>query len=138
VNKDGNQSDGIGGMTAAIAVKRTQQELCDELRARFGEDPKRWAFICPSCSDIATAADFRAALDEAGRADEKASRHLGQVCIGRISGALKREQPRGGYPGRGCDWAAFGLFHGPEFVVMPDGRELPSFAIAPAPEDVTS
>ena len=122
------------GMTAAIVVKRTQQELCDALSARFGEDPKRWAFICPSCSDIATGADFRAALDEAGRPDEFASQHLGQVCIGRIIGVLLREQPKGGYKGRGCDWCAFGLFRGPEFVVMPDGREVPSFAIAPAPE----
>jgi len=124
----------VAVMSSAIAVKRTQQELHDELVARFGEDPKRWAFICPSCGDVATAADFRAALDEAGRSDEHASGHLGQVCIGRIAGALLREQPKGGYKGRGCDWCAFGLFRGPEFVVMPDGREVSSFAIAPAPE----
>jgi len=122
-------------MSAAIAVKRTQLELRDELVARFGEDPKRWAFICPSCGDIATAADFRVALDKTARSDEHASAYLGQVCIGRISGVLLRKQPRGGYKGRGCDWCAFGLFRGPEFVVMPDGREVPSFAIAPAPED---
>jgi len=125
-------------VSTTTTVKRTQQELRDEMCARFGEDPKRWAFVCPSCGDIATAADFRAALDKAERSNEPASQHLGQVCIGRIAGALDREQPKGGYRGRGCDWAAFGLFHGPEFVVMPDGREVPSFAIAPALERVSA
>jgi len=118
--------------TTTTVIKRTQDELVAELRARFGEDPKRWAFICPACGDVATATDFRTALDAAERVDEHASDHLGQVCIGRIAGALKRDQPERGYQGRGCDWCAFGLFRGPEFVVMPDGREVASFAVAPA------
>lgn len=115
-------------------VKRTQDELVAEMKARFGDDPKQWAFICPTCGDVATAQDFKDALDAAGSEDSP-FRHLGQICIGRLVGALKREQPKGGYAGRGCDWAAFGLFHGPEFVIMPDGREVPSFAIAPAPSE---
>lgn len=118
-------------------VKRTQDELVAELTARFGDDHKAWAFICPSCGDIAAAQDFKNALDADGR-DDNPFQHLGQVCIGRLLGALKKDQPKGGYAGRGCDWAAFGLFHGPEFVIMPDGRETPSFAIAPAPEVVAA
>lgn len=114
-------------------VKRTQDELVAELTARFGPDHKTWAFVCPSCGDVATAQDVKDALDDKGNQDSP-FRHLGQVCIGRLLGALQKDQPEGGYAGRGCDWAAFGLFHGPEFVVMPDGREVPSFAIAPAPE----
>ncbi|WDH80180.1 hypothetical protein PTQ19_07050 [Microbacterium esteraromaticum] len=111
-------------------VKRTQEELVDELRARFGDEQKDWAFICPACSDVASLQDFRDALAATG-SDDHPMRHLGQICIGRVLGALKRDQPTGRYDGRGCDWAAFGLFQGPEFVVMPDGREVPSFAIAP-------
>jgi hypothetical protein len=110
----------------------TQGELLAELRKRFGDDPKAWAFVCPSCGDVASATDFRVALDANGRGDEPASNHLGQVCIGRILGALKREQPQGGYKSRGCDWAAFGLFSGPMFVIFPDGRAEPSFRIADA------
>lgn len=116
-------------------VKRTQDELVAELTARFGADHKQWAFICPACKDVATAADFHAALASVGREDEYASSHIGQVCIGRILGALNRDSE---YTGRGCDWAAFGLFRGPEFVIMPDGREVPSFAIAPAPGEVAA
>lgn len=111
-------------------VKRTQDELVAELRARFGPDESKWAFVCPICNDVASVQDFREALAAAGR-DEHPMRHVGQVCIGRISGALAK--PAGAYKGRGCDWAAFGLFAGPEFVIMSDGREVPSFAIAPAP-----
>lgn len=119
-------------MSAATIVKRTQAEFVAELRARFGDDVAAWSFVCPSCKDVASVADFRAALEAAGRGDENASDHVGQICIGRIAGALDREQPKGGYQGRGCDWCAFGLFRGPEFVILPDGREVGSFAIAPA------
>ncbi|UOW93716.1 hypothetical protein SEA_WRIGLEY_53 [Gordonia phage Wrigley] len=116
----------------SAAVKRHQDELVAELRGRFGDDPKAWSFICPQCKDVASAQDFSKALSAIG-SDDDASQHLGQVCIGRLLGALNREQPAGGYQGRGCDWAAFGLFRGPEFVIMPDGREVASFAVAPAP-----
>lgn len=120
----------------------TQDELVAELRRRFGDDPVAWAFVCPSCGTVTSVADLRAALAEAGRGDEHASTHLGQVCIGRIAGALNREQPEGGYQGPGCDWAAFGLFAGPMWVAIPDedGGEpncVPSFRIAGAPAAVT-
>ncbi|SNS59107.1 VVA0879 family protein [Rhodococcoides kyotonense] len=117
-------------MSSATTVKRTQEELVAELRARFGDDHKQWAFICPHCEDIATAQDFKDALT-ANDSDDDPFQHLGQICIGRLLGVLKRDQPKGGYTGRGCDWAAFGLFRGPEFVIMPDGKEVASFAIAP-------
>ena len=112
----------------------TQQELVDELRRRFGNDPMAWAFVCPSCKDVATGADFRAALDAAGHTEWHASDRLGQECIGRSLGVLLRDQPKGGYQGRGCDWCAYGLFRGPLIVVLPDGREIGSFRIAPAPD----
>jgi len=118
-------------MSEPQIVKRTQDELVAELRSRFGDDPKQWAFICPRCGDIARSGDFTDALKAAGL-EGFGSDHLGQICVGRLLGALdKTPEP---YAGRGCDWAAFGLFHGPEFVILPDGRERPCFAIAPAPE----
>jgi hypothetical protein len=112
----------------STSITRTQDELVAELRARFGEDPMNWAFQCPTCGDIAAAADFRKALP----AGEPASQHLGQICIGRVLGALTKTNTP--YKGRGCDWAAGGLFRGPDFVKLPDGTEVPSFRIAPVPE----
>jgi hypothetical protein len=115
-------------------IKRTQDELVAELKARFGENPLDWAFQCPACKDVATAEEFSEAIAaDPEREGQHASEHIGQVCIGRLLGALSKDTE---YAGRGCDWAAFGLFRGPEFVVMPDGREVPSFPIAPAPAAV--
>lgn len=109
----------------------TQDELVEELRRRFGDDPSAWAFVCPRCEDVATATDFRAALEANPRTNpdgsaKTASDLLGQECIGRTLGALSRD----GYDGRGCDWCAFGLLPGPLGIEMPDGRIARSFHIA--------
>ncbi len=87
--------------------KLTQAELLAEARARFGDDPTTWAFVCPSCADVATAANFPAGSDQ-----------LGQYCVGNF------------LTGRGCDWKAFGLIRGPWEIVMPDGRSVWGFALA--------
>lgn len=106
----------------------TQDELLAQLRARFGDDPLDWAFVCPQCGDVATARDFQ----EAGLPEGKdASEYLGQQCIGRVLGALR--QPAGAWKGRGCDWCAFGLIGGPVGVELPNGKTIRSFEIAPAP-----
>lgn len=106
-------------------VKRTQDELVAALTERFGDDPKSWSFRCPRCGDIATSTDFKSAM-EARDLPGFGSDRLGQECIGRLLGALSKE----GVTPRGCDWAAYGLFRGPEFVILPDGREIPSFPVA--------
>jgi hypothetical protein len=111
------------------SVTRTQDELQGELERRFGPDPMKWAFQCPACRDIATGQDFKDALAEHPREDgSTASDHLGRMCIGRLIGALS-----GGaadWEGRGCDWASFGLFSGPDFVQIGDTK-VPCFALAP-------
>ncbi len=114
--------------------KLTQDELLAEARARFGDDPMQWAFQCPHCKDIATGQDFRDALKEHPRTHSRsgeaviASDVIGQECIGRTLGALKKDGPTG----RGCDWAAYGLFPGPWEIVLPDGRSMYGFPLAPA------
>lgn len=113
----------------------TQDELIAEATERFGKDPVNWAFLCPSCGDIATGADFSEALTAHPRkhrsgADVIASDVVGQECIGRTLGALKKDS--GKYTGRGCDWAAYGLFGGPWTVTLPDGRTMHAFPLAPA------
>jgi hypothetical protein len=121
-------------------VKMTQDELVAELTRRFGPDPLKWAFICPVCEDVATGADWKAALVERGYLDKSgkpadAADYMGQECIGRVMGALTGTVADGqAYTGRGCDWCAYGLFRGPWFVTLANGREIGSFPIAPAPE----
>ncbi|MFF4548636.1 VVA0879 family protein [Streptomyces sp. NPDC001406] len=115
--------------------KLTQAELVAEARERFGDDPLKWAFQCPSCKDIATGQDFRDALAEQPRTNRNgepvvASDVLGQECIGRTLGVLEGRETRS------CDWAAYGLFPGPWEIVLPDGRSVHGFPLAPAPERV--
>ena len=105
--------------------KLTQAELLAESEARFGDDPLNWAFQCPNCGDIATARDF----------PEGSRERIGQECVGRHRGALRGPAGRNdgrGEADRGCDWCAYGLIGGPWSVVMPDGREVGSFPLAPA------
>jgi hypothetical protein len=125
--------------TAFAHRKLTQAELVAEAKARFGDDAMKWAFQCPSCKDIATGQDFRVALKEHPREHTTpdgsvampvvASDVLGQECIGRTLGAL--EKSRENYTGRGCNWAAYGLFPGPWTIELPDGRSVHGFPLAP-------
>lgn len=113
----------------------TQAELVTEATQRFGDDPIKWAFACPSCHDIATGEDFRQALAEHPRTRRSgeaviASDVVGQECVGRTLGALLKGQ--GKYTGRGCDWTAYGLFGGPWTIALPDGRSMHAFPLAPA------
>jgi hypothetical protein len=97
----------------------TQDELLDEARRRFGDDIMTYAFDCPHCGDTATLAEWKE-LGDPGRA--------GQECVGRAAGA---DRARLGWAGRGCDWAAFGLFRGPWEITLPaeGGKpERPSWA----------
>lgn len=122
----------------------SQADLLALLTNRFGPDPMNWAFVCPSCGDIANGGDFRQALADnpTTRRDgtpSTASDFLGQQCIGRLLGAL-REKRQDDWKGRGCDWVAFGLFRGPQMVRLPaqpgqesedgSGRLVPSFRVA--------
>lgn len=113
--------------------KLTQAELVTEATDRFGDDPLKWAFACPSCGDIANGQDFSDALAARPRKhrsgeDVIASDIVGQECIGRALGALAKGQ--GKYTGRGCDWAAYGLFAGPWTIALPDGRTMHAFPLA--------
>jgi len=81
---------------------------------RFGSDPSEWRFVCPRCKNEATPADF-----EAVGGDKHDSY---QEWIGRHTGGLKGPHK--------CDWAAYGLFSGPSFVVIDDGDKMPVFNFA--------
>ncbi|MGW0587430.1 VVA0879 family protein [Streptosporangium sp. NPDC002607] len=113
--------------TVADHRKLTQAELLAEATERFGKNPMGWAFQCPNCADIATGQDFKTALADHPRKHSNgdkalASDLIGQECIGRTL-------PKGG---RGCDWAAYGLFRGPWEIALPEGRTLWCFPLADA------
>jgi hypothetical protein len=104
----------------------TLTQLAAEARERFGPNPAQWAFQCPMCGDIATAADFPPEMREAVSID----------CVGRYRGALSAPDadPTGAQPQRGCGYSAHGLVHGPWEITLPDGGSLHCFPLAPAPD----
>ncbi|MFJ4785090.1 VVA0879 family protein [Streptomyces sp. NPDC088794] len=123
-------------MTDTQTRELTQAELIAEATERFGSDPLKWAFRCPSCGDIANGEDFRQALAEHPRTNLRtdepliASDIVGRECIGRTLGALAKARSK--YTGRGCDWAAYGLFGGPWTITLPNGHTMRAFPLAPA------
>ena len=56
----------------------------------FGQFPEDWKFVCPHCGNVASGLDFK----EAGAEPDS----IYCECIGRY------------VKGKGCDWAAYGLF----------------------------
>ena len=90
----------------------TQEEWRMEGRKRFGLDFKNWKFKCPNCGNIASGAEFK----EAG-AEPNA---IYQECIGRY------------VKGKGCDWAAYGLFD--ICTVKVDGIPVFEFADTNVPD----
>lgn len=68
-------------------------------------------FVCPSCGNEASPADFKAVGADLQRAPHE--------CIGRVDKELG-----------GCDWASFGLLDICTVHIAVDGREVPVFAFA--------
>lgn len=118
-------------MTDAMAERRrlTLKEFGDEARARFGPVAAMWAFQCPMCGDVATAADYPPEMAAAVSMD----------CVGRYRGAVGADGD--GKPTnaeRGCSYSAHGLVPGPWEIVMPAGGSLHCFPLAPAPETASA
>lgn len=92
-------------------MKLTEKEWKEHGTKLYGDDFKEWKFQCPSCDRITKVLEFKAVGGEPNDAY--------QNCIGRFAGGRK-----GKYK---CDWAAYGLFSGPNFVIAEDGKEIPVF-----------
>lgn len=85
----------------------------------FGPDPFKWRFRCPSCGNVQTPEDFLR-FKPMGATPDTAY----QDCIGRWDRM------------RGCDWAAYGLFRGPDFVARAGGGEVAVFPFAPLEPEI--
>jgi hypothetical protein len=85
-----------------------------ELKARFGDDPKQWAFVCPSCGNVQTIQHF---IDHGlkGLAD-----NVYYHCIGRYVKNI------------GCDWTLGGLLKINKVSVMRNAQVFPVFEMADA------
>ena len=85
----------------------TQYESIDEWREKgrslFGEDYEQWKFVCPACKRVSTVSEYREHVKYTFTLNAAA-----QNCLGRYTGGRKGLHK--------CDWAAYGLFHGPSFV----------------------
>ena len=83
-----------------------------ELKNRFGNDAKKWAFKCPCCNNIQTVQDF---IDNGIESPEN---KVYFNCIGRY------------VKGKGCDWSLGGLIQINKISVMKDAKIFPVFEMA--------
>lgn len=84
----------------------------EELKSRFGIEPKNWKFKCPSCGNIQSQQDF---------IDNGQEEHKDQVyfnCIGRY------------VKNKGCDWSLGGLLKINTTSIMKDAQVFPVFEMA--------
>lgn len=79
-------------------------------RKLFGEDMYKWRFKCPACGRTQSAEDFRRFKGKGATPSDAY-----QDCLGRWDHSL------------GCDWAAYGLLRGPDFVRVGEDQETPIF-----------
>ena len=98
-----------------------------EGRRRFGDEMRKWRFVCPACGHVQAVEDFAAFKHLPGVFPESARFN----CIGRYSGS-KRRAFGGDGPGP-CDYTSGGLFDIRPVTVVRLGEEIRSFAFADAP-----
>jgi hypothetical protein len=92
-----------------------------EAARRFGADPLRWRFVCPSCGHVAEVAEWRAVAAPAGA--------VAFACLGRFIGdpqaAAEAAFLNAGGP---CNYTSGGLFNiSPVTVELPDGTKQSAF-----------
>lgn len=108
-------------------------EWLDEARRLFGDDSRRWRFVCPVCKHVASVQDWHDA-----KAPESA---IAFSCVGRWAGAKRdafglnaEKVKRGDLPpaeGNGpCNYAGGGLFALNPVKVDRDGEVHSMFAFA--------
>lgn len=104
-------------------IEMTREEWLAEGKRRFGPDPMKWAFKCPSCGHVATVQQYK----DAGATEGM----IAFSCIGR---ALGSEKELGDDTGGPCNYAGGGLFRlNPVRVTLDDGTVQEAFEFAEVP-----
>lgn len=84
-----------------MGIEITLEQWQEEGKRLFGDDVKKWTFVCPACGHVSTVQDF---LDVGAAVNDAYN-----VCIGRKNGK-GADGMEGMDKGNGCNWAAYGLF----------------------------
>ncbi len=102
----------------------TRDQFKAELQAQGVPDKEDYAFKCCICGTIQSMRD----LYKAGCTEAQTT--VGFACVGRFTGA--GPHPKGGAPGKGCDWSLGGLFrfHDLEVLDPEGGKPHPFFELA--------
>ena len=100
------------------------QEWQNKAKELFGEDSRKWAFVCPVCKHVATAQEWA----DAGAPEGS----IAFSCIGRwpAEGVKTRDAIEGDGDGP-CNYAGGGLFQlNPVIVKLEDGQTHKVFQFA--------
>jgi hypothetical protein len=84
-----------------MGIELTLEQWREEGKRLFGDDVKKWEFVCPACGHVSNVQQF---LDIGAEVDDAYN-----VCIGRKNGKGE-DGMKGKDKGNGCNWAAYGLF----------------------------
>lgn len=101
----------------------TEDEWFKRGEELYGKAHEKWRFKCPRCGNVMSIEKAKTAFSNEERATLKEKDwRIEQECVGRH------------IQGVGCDWCAYGLFRGPDFVKRKDGSESAVFPFD-APEE---
>jgi hypothetical protein len=101
----------------------THDEWLAEAAKRFGPDPRDWHFVCPSCGNIQSIADFEAIGVESPQTVVSFS------CIGRWTPGCKNEL---GSKRRPCNYTLAGLIYLAPVQVETEVGLIQTFDFAPS------
>jgi hypothetical protein len=108
-----------GSALRSPARRIAHAEWLAEATAKFGDDPLKWRFVCPSCGHQASVKDWK----DAGATE-------GEVAFSCVGRRLPNAVDIFVRPGP-CNYAGGGLFGlNPVTVVMEDGKERSTFEFA--------
>lgn len=101
----------------------SQDDWLAEGKERFGDDPRKWPFICPNCKHVQTMNDF-IELRELGifEGDPQVAYFS---CIGRYDARIPNKNiGKIGSDKSPCDYTLGGLFHFVKTLIIDgDGKE---------------
>jgi hypothetical protein len=108
-----------------MTITEFRQTLKDQ-----GVPREHYAFRCPTCRTVQSAADLIAA--GAGADFDAVQPYLAFSCVGRFTGA---GSPSDNPPGTGCNWTLGGFFLAHQLEVIDDeGKHHPRFEPVSAEE----